>query len=148
MKALEENYMPIILTLDPQNIPLLFVEWIIGNRNFAHEFPLLLAAMKAKLNNKMVVTSSRQFLPPHLFGNRDQCRNNRRWPFRVADPICVVEHSASGRLIFDLCSVPLCARKLLPLVLRERTPLGYVFKRCVSHTCMSYIYNASKTKFS
>ena len=55
-----------------------------------------------------------EFAPPNLFGKKNQCRNNRRWPFVVADPICLVAHPTSGRPVFDLCAVPLCAtdRKL------------------------------------
>lgn len=49
------------------------------------------------------------FLPPNLHGAGNQCRNSRLWPFHVADPICVVAHPESGRPVFDLCAVPLCA---------------------------------------
>lgn len=52
-----------------------------------------------------------EFLPQGLFGAGDQCRNNPKWPFFVGDPVCLVRFE--GKLMLDVCAVPLCAKSNL-----------------------------------
>ena len=78
--------------------------------NFHSFFALLLYLVSMRLfHNKSDFEIMGKFVPPNLFGDRNQCRNYRKWPFVVADPVCLVAHPTSGRPVFDLCAVPLCA---------------------------------------
>lgn len=73
-----------------------------------------LTLLKKKLNAAFlaahfpVIIPTKNFLPSGLFGEANQCRNNRRWLFYTTDPVCPVWHSDSKGVILETCLVPQC----------------------------------------